>query len=210
MTGIRLVCEHLAGLPAQDVDVALSAALGDHASALAQRCSQASEQPLVVGDPVERGRREDRVDGLRQLELEQVGDADIHVRTESLAGGGHHRGRLVDRDHAPARQPLDQRLGYTPRAAAGVEHGLIAAQLQALEHRQPKRLHRPGDTVVTAPVPLAYWHTSVRYHVPPARAASPRSTRESCPPCQAIGERIGRPSTLGSSTTNSAPSIARA
>ncbi len=37
-----------------------------------KRRVQAREQPLVVGDPVEGGRREDRVDGLVQLQLEQV------------------------------------------------------------------------------------------------------------------------------------------
>ena len=147
--------------------------------------------------------------GSLQLELEQVGDAHVDVGAEPLAGGGDHRGRLVDRDHPPARQPLDQRLGDAARPAAGVEHALVAVELQPVEHGEPERLHRAGDAVVAASVPFAYWHTIVRYHVPDARTASSASTRESCPPCQAIGERMV-PATPASSTTSSAPRIARA
>ena len=210
--------EHLVGLAAQDVDVALSPALRDEPPAGRSARVQAREQPLVVGDPVEGGGREDRVDGLVEVELEQVADAQVRVRPEPLAGGVDHRGRLVDRDHAPARQALDQRLRDPPGAAAGVEHGLIAAQLQPLEHLEPERLHRSGDAVVAGSVPLAYWHTSVRYHVRVIAGADGARrvlagvlrapiTRESCPPCQAIGERTvpGHPA---SSTTSLAPGIA--
>jgi hypothetical protein len=40
---------------------------------------QAPEQPVVVGDPVEGGGREDRVDRLAEVELEQVADAQVRV-----------------------------------------------------------------------------------------------------------------------------------
>ncbi len=134
--------EHLVRLAAQDVDVALSPTLGDEPPAGRERSAQAREQPVVVGDPVEGGGREDRVDGLAELQLEQVADTQVSVRPEPLAGGVDHRGRLVDRDHAPAREPLDQRLRDAPGAAAGVEHGLIAPQLEPFEHAEPERLHR--------------------------------------------------------------------
>ncbi len=86
--------------------------------------------------------------------------------------------------------------------------------------RRSGSLHRAGDAIVAGAVPLAYWHTSVRYHVlmrgvpasggpgaPTPAPASSAITRESCPPCQAIGERAGGPA---SSTTSSAPGIVAA
>ena len=70
--------------------------------------------------------------------------------------------------------------------------------------RRSGSLHRAGDAIVAGAVPLAYWHTSVRYRVlmrgvpasggpgaPTPAPASSAITRESCPPCQAIGERAG-------------------
>ena len=54
-------------------DVAGAAALGGEAAARPQRGVQAGEEALVVGDPVEGRGREDRVDGLVELELDQVG-----------------------------------------------------------------------------------------------------------------------------------------
>ncbi len=231
MLGVRRACEHLVGLAAQDVDVALSPALRQQPPAGAQRAAHAREQPLVVGDPVEGGGREDRVDGLGQLELQEIALAKINLRAlkwpgQPLAGGVDHRGGLVDRDHAPAWQSLGQRLGDPPRPAAGVEHGLIAAQLESCEHTEPERLHRLGDAVVAGAVPLAYWHTAVCYHVQtsvagdtgrhssapgaPASCASSAITRESCPPCHAIGEGMGCPPTPASSTRSLAPGIASA
>jgi hypothetical protein len=44
----------------------------------------------VIGDPVEGGGREDRIDGLIELELQQVRDAQVRVRPQPLAGGGDH------------------------------------------------------------------------------------------------------------------------
>ena len=103
------------------------------------------------------GRRgEDRVDGLVQLELEQVLHADVGLLAESAPCRLHHRGRLVDGDHAAAGQPLTQRLGDPSGPAARVEHDLLAGQLEPLEHLQPERLHGPGYAVVAGPVPLAY------------------------------------------------------
>ncbi len=77
--GVGVACEHLVGLRAQDVDVALSPTLGHELPARAKRRAQAPEQPVVVGDPVEGRRREDRVDGLLEVELEQIAHAHIHA-----------------------------------------------------------------------------------------------------------------------------------
>jgi hypothetical protein len=64
---------------------------------------QVREEPLVVADPVERRRGEDRVNRLVQLQLEQVGAADVDLRREQRSRLLDHRGSGVDRDHAPVR-----------------------------------------------------------------------------------------------------------
>jgi hypothetical protein len=222
--GVGTTRENRLGVPAQHVDVALSPALRDELPARAQRGVQAREQAIVIGDPVKRRRRQDRVDRLLQLDLQQVSHAHVDAR-QTLACGVDHRLRGVYGDRTPTRQALDQQLRDPPRAAAGVEHGLVAAQLQPLQHLASERLHRPGDAVIAAAVPFSRLrHTSVRYHVCPvrarrrprplgssrylrytsARAASSAITRESCPPCQAIGERAGGPAC---STTRCAAGI---
>ena len=115
---------------------------------------QAREQPLVVGDPVERGRGEDRVDGLAQVELEEVGAADVHVRRQQRARLLHHRGRAVDRDHAAGGEPLVQQAGDAAGAAARVEHGLVAAEDEAVEHVGAHRGHRRRQALVGGGVPV--------------------------------------------------------
>ncbi len=155
---------------------------------------QAAKEQLVIGDPVKRGGRQDRVDGLVQLQLQQIRSADVRVGAQPLAGGSDHRLGHVHRDHPSARQPLHQRLGDPARAAAGVEHRLVAGERQPVEHGLAQRLHRPGDPVIALArpsyAPLTYIRTLSRMcHT--ARAASSESTLESCPPCQAIGERGG-------------------
>ena len=105
-------------------DVARAAALGDQPAARLQRGVQAGEERVVVGDPVERRGREDRVDRLGELELGEVGHGERRCgrrRARSRASLDHRR-RAVDGDHAPARQALEQRRGDAAGAAAGVEH----------------------------------------------------------------------------------------
>ena len=150
-------------------DVAGAAALGDEPAARPQRRVQPLEQPVVVGDPVERRGREDRVDRLVQLELEQVGGEHLDARAEPLARLRHHRRRPVDRDDLAARQALDQRGGHAAGAAAGVEHALVAAQLEPVEHLAPHRLHRRRDPLVGLGVPVAR-------HQPPDASATYAAT----------------------------------
>ena len=149
---------------------------------------------------------------LVELEVEQV----EHAHVDAVGAGRRARSLAASTIEAdastaitlPARQALDQRLGDPPRAAARVEHDLVARQLQAREHLAAQRLHRPRDAVVARAVPcrvpLAYERTLSRTVQPmrhrarrsagyPARATSSASSFESCPPCQAIGERGGGP-----------------
>ena len=143
-------------LAAQSRDVALSPALSHQTTTGAQRGVQTTEEEIVVGDPVKGGGRDDRVNRLIQFQLEQIDDADVRCLAEPLSGGLDHRGRLVDCDHATTRQPLDQSLSDPSRPAPSVERQLVAPQLQARQHLEPKRLHRSRDTVVASTVPLAH------------------------------------------------------
>jgi hypothetical protein len=132
----------------EHVDVALAPTLRHQAPTGTQCRVQRAEQTIVICDPVEGRRRENYVNRLLQPQLQQVGTANIGVRAEPLASRGDHRVRQVDRDHVSLRNSLDQRFGYTPRAAAGVEYSLISLQIQAFEDPQPHRLHRTGDAVI--------------------------------------------------------------
>ena len=75
-----------------------------------------------------------------------------------------HRRRAVDGHHLAARQPLDQRRRHPPGAAAGVEHPLVAAQLEPVEHVPPHRLQRRRHPLIRRRVPVTRRHTFVRYH----------------------------------------------
>ena len=90
-------------------DVADPAALRDEPAARSQDRRQVAEQRVVVGDPVERGGREDRVDrAARAAAAAEVGHDELDPVAEPgqpLARGRDHRGRPVERDHPPARQP---------------------------------------------------------------------------------------------------------
>lgn len=66
-----------------------------------------------------------------------------HIGSQAIepdARAGNHLRRVVDGDHPPLRQALEQQL----RDAAGVEHGLVPAQLQAIQrlgHRDLRFRH---------------------------------------------------------------------
>ncbi len=67
----------------------------------------------------------------------------VRIAAQPLAGGCDHRLRTRPR-RSPARgQALHQRLGDAPRAAAGVEHRLVSAQLQPGEHPAPSASSGP-------------------------------------------------------------------
>ena len=96
--------------------------------------------------------------GALELELGEVGDAHVGARPEPLARLGDHRRRAVDGDHLAARQALEQRRRHAPGAAAGVEHALVAAQLEPVEHLAAHRLQRRRDALVGGGVPVARRH----------------------------------------------------
>ena len=159
-----------------------------------------AKQPIVIGDPVEGRGREDRIHGLVQLELEQVRRRACRRRAEPLAAALHHRRRRVDRDHPPARQAFDQRLGDPPRAAARVEHHLVAAELAAgrgPRGPEPPSARRFGrSSARPTRVSLAYARTLSRTlngtwsRVDPARVASSARHLRELPPLP--GDRRAR------------------
>lgn len=102
----------------------------------------------MVGDPVERRGREDRVHRVDTDRLEEVADEErdaVPEAAESLARPVDHRGRAVERDDVSVGETLDERLRYPSRAAAGVRDGLVTAQVEAVEHRESPPELRIGD-----------------------------------------------------------------
>jgi len=156
MLGVRRTIDNRGRPAAQLGDVALSPALGAQSPTASQRGVQATEQCLVIGNPVERGGRQDRIDRLVQLHLQQIRSADVRIGAQPLTGGGDHRLGHIHSDHPAVRQPLHQRLGDPARTAAGVEHRLIAGERQPVEHCLAQRLHRPGDPVIALAVPVTH------------------------------------------------------
>ena len=93
--------------------VVAAAELSDQSAARLQNRVQRAEQALVVGDPVEGGRRKHHINGFLDVlvDLEQVGLDIGHAVGEGLERGarlGEHGRRLVGGDHATAGQALEQ------------------------------------------------------------------------------------------------------
>ena len=128
-----------------------------------------AEQAVVVGHPVERRRRQDRVDaGIGQRQRRhQVRHHELdlcRVARQALAGGLDHRGRAVERDDPARGEPLDQALGDPARPAAGVEDRLVAPQRQPGQDVRAPAGHRVGDAIVGDGVPVARGSSRVVVH----------------------------------------------
>jgi len=138
--------------------VAEPAALGDQPATRSQHGGQVPEEGVVVGYPVERGRREDRVDRAEAQRLGQIALHELHPVAEGRQSPGrldqHGRGG-VHRDHPSTGQALQQLLGHPTAAAAGVEHRLVALQRQPVQHGPAPPGLGIGDPVVGGAVPVA-------------------------------------------------------
>ena len=117
------------------------------------------EQRIVIGHPVERRGREDRVDltvdrerraEVRDDVLDPVAEAG-----EAPARRLDHRRRAIERDDPTTRQSIGQLLGDAARPATGVEHALVAMEREAVQHRRAPAGHGIGDPVVGLGVPVA-------------------------------------------------------
>ena len=157
-------------------------------SAANRRC----EQPLVVEDPVEGRVREDRVDRLVELELEQVRDPTARPGRRTRRGAARACSIIDSEPSTPITRPSGRRSssrrGHPPAAAAGVEHGLAAGELEASERPRaptPPAGRRPGRRS-RRPTRPAQVRRRSRVHGPqlarPRRPArSPTAMRGSAP-----------------------------
>jgi hypothetical protein len=118
---------------------------------------QAGEQSVVVTDPVKRRVGEGRVHRLRKLERDEVLAQDRGAVAERLAGMLDHRRGDVDRVHPAARHPVGELRRHPPGAAAGVEHDLVAGQLEPVELLACPAELNVGDAVIRRGVPVACW-----------------------------------------------------
>ncbi len=114
----------------------------------------------MVGDPVERRRREHGVD--RRPARAGSGaprSATTYVTRSPNRASRSRAMAIIDGDPSsaitrPSRQPLQQVLGDPTRPAAGVEHRLVAAQRQPVKDVGTPAGHRIGDPVVGGAVPV--------------------------------------------------------
>ena len=88
----------------------------------------------MVEDPVEGCVREDRVDRLGELEVEEVGDAQLDASSPSaLRAFAIIDGEASTPITRPGRQALEQQRGDAAAAAPGVEDRLVAAELEPVQ-----------------------------------------------------------------------------
>ena len=156
--GVGPVVAHLRQGGSHAADVAGAAALCRQLGAGTHHGGQVAEHPVMVHDPMEGGGTEDRVDTLVDgKRVDQVGEDEVNpprVGRQAFRRLVEHRPRRVQRDRAARGYALQQAFGDTSAAAAGVKNGLVAAQLQPLEHHPAPPRHRVGDAVVGLGVPL--------------------------------------------------------
>ena len=109
----------------------------------------------MVGDPVENRAGEHRVHWLVEHELCEVCPEDGGAFGKRLARVLHHGQRLVHRHHVAAGKALEEHRRRAARTAAGVEHGLVALEVQPVEDLLGHRHLWLRDAVVGGRVPLA-------------------------------------------------------
>jgi hypothetical protein len=117
---------------------------------------------------VEGRRGEHRIDGLLERQRQEVGLPHVDGGRQQRARLLDHGRRGVDRDHVPAREAGIQLLRDLARAAAGVEHRLVAFQLEPVEHLDAHSGDRVREAFVGGGVPVArlrHGRTLSRTHV---------------------------------------------
>jgi hypothetical protein len=66
-----------------------------------------------------------------------------------------HRGRAVQRHDPSAREPSGEELGHASRTAPSVQDGLVAVELEPIDHLRTPPVLRVGDPIVGLGIPLA-------------------------------------------------------
>ena len=88
---------------ADALDVALAAALDLEDATAAQRSGESWPEPVVVGDPVQRGRRDDHVDRLVEDQVQHVLAPDPSAIPQTRGGKVDHLLGGVDGQNGPVR-----------------------------------------------------------------------------------------------------------
>ena len=128
-------------------------------SARPQRLGQPCPEAIVIGDPVHRRRRDDRVDRLVQLKVEHILAPHVCAVAEAPARECNHLRRRVHGQHASPWHECQQRLGDAPGAAADVHHcGVVRDPLEPCEDLRGPRLLRLARLVIRARVPGSAHH----------------------------------------------------
>ena len=144
----------VAGVAVEFGDVPRSPALDDQLRSRTHVRCEPVKEPVVVVNPVKDGIGEDRVHIGVEIEPGQIAADQRGAVAQHLASLGDHRLRRVDPDHPACGDQLQQPRGDPAAAAAGVEQGFIAAELEALHDLLgPARLDL-GDPVVGTRVPV--------------------------------------------------------
>ena len=140
------VLAHIAKCRLDRNDVALATALCGELCAGAHHGSEVSEQRVVVQHPVERGRRQHRVDRIVDRQrLLQVGDHVTHaIVAEPIKRSLDHRGGTVERHDLAPWKPRPQLLGDLTGSASGVEHAFVASEVQPAQHGLAPPSHWDG------------------------------------------------------------------
>src|SRR5262249_1091429 len=135
-----------------------AAALSDEPAAGFERAENAGEKRVVVVNPMKGGGGEDTVGDSVELEVSHVSGKDLdaiaELRRQKISGGVDHiLGEATGQDFA-WREALGEFCGEAAGAAAGVENGFVAAQLDAFEDLESPAKLRIGNGVVSGGVPL--------------------------------------------------------
>jgi len=146
---------------ADTLDVALSAALDLEHPPRSQRPGEPGPQATVVGDPVQRRGREDRVYRLVQVQVQRVLAPHLRAVAEPPAREREHVRRGVQGQHTTSWHECQQRLGHAPGAAADVKHlGVLRDPLQSCEDLGGPGLLRLARASIRGRVPGSAHHSS--------------------------------------------------
>jgi len=135
-----------------------TAALCDEPATRLERAKEAGEKCVMIVNPVKRRGAEDAVGDGFQVEGGHVGGEDLdaiaELRSEEVASAADHVfGKIAGEDCA-LRQALSEFCREAAGAAAGVEHGFVAAKLDAVENFESPTELRIRDGMVGGGVPL--------------------------------------------------------
>ncbi len=157
-------------------DVPRAAVLRDELPPGPERAGEAPEERWMVGHPVERRRRQDRV--RRSVERERLAQVGVHVGDPRAEAGEpsscllEHPRRSVERHDSNLRQPFEQLLRHPAAPAARVEHRPDALRIETPDDVGAPAGLRRRNAVVRRGVPVVA-HDDVAAHRIEAKPPEP-------------------------------------